>query len=129
MLTKRCNNSEDEWDSDDDRNNIKEELSENIGRVITVFTKSGGCSGNGFTGLLTEVNRQSIRLISSFSSAPRHPFGRDFDDCDRDRDRNRDRDCDRDCDRDRNRRRDCDRFGTVIIIPIRSIVAFVFNEV
>ncbi|WP_207656921.1 hypothetical protein, partial [Clostridium sp. 2-1] len=104
-------------------NNIADELSRNIGRVITVFTSSGGCSGNGFTGLLAEVNRQTIRLVSAFSSAPRHPFGRDFDDCDRDRRR--------DCDRDRDRDRDCDRnrFGTVIVIPIRSIVAFVFNEV
>lgn len=122
MLTRRCGNDNQNDDSDEGRNNnIEDELSKNIGRVITVFTNSGGCSGNGFTGLLAEVNRQTIRLVSAFSSAPRHPFSGDFDDCDRDRRRDCDRDRDRDCDR--------NRFGTVIVIPIRSIVAFVFNEV
>jgi hypothetical protein len=92
------------------------ELERNIGRVITVFTKSGGCSGRGFTGLLVRVDCHFIKLITSIPSAPRHPFGRQFEDC-----------C---CDF-FSSRRNCERsrFGTVILIPICDIVSFVFNEV
>lgn len=95
----------------------RDSLRDNIGKIITVFTESGGCSGRGFTGLLVEANCRFIKLITSFASAPRHPFGRrriDFDDfgfgggCGE---------------------RECSRFGTAIIIPIRQVVAFVFNEV
>lgn len=118
MLTRRCENNFEDRDFEDreDHDVEFEELIDNIGRVITVFTKSGGCSGRGFTGLLVKVNRKFIKLVSSFPSAPRHPFGRDFD---------------FDFDDFRFRHRDCEksRFGTVIIIPIRDIVAFVFNEV
>lgn len=89
-------------------------LEDNIGKVITVFTQSGGCSGRGFTGLLTEVNDRFIRLVTSLPSAPRHPFGHDFDfDFDSDF---------RHCCR-------CSRFGTTIIIPIEKIVSFVFNQI
>ncbi len=107
----------DENDIDIDR--LIDSLNENTGRVITVFTKSGGCSGRGFTGLLVKVDCRFIKLVTELPSAPRHPFGKRFDregsfgfgfdggGC-----------C---CDR--------SRFGTAIIIPIRDIVAFVFNEV
>jgi hypothetical protein len=96
-----------------------ETLIGNTGKIITVFTESGGCSGRGFTGLLVEANCRFIKLITSLPSAPRHPFGRrrgDFDDfgfggCCGGGDR------------------ECSRFGTAIIIPIRHIVSFVFNEI
>ena len=94
----------------------------NTGKIITVFTAER-CSGRGFTGLLVEEpNCRFIKLITTLPSAPRHPFGRNnfdgfgggfggfggFDGgC-----------C---CDR--------SRFGTAIIIPIRHIVSFVFNEI
>lgn len=106
-----------ERDRDFDNNNEHvdfEELSDNIGRIITVFTRSGGCSGRGFTGLLVKVDCRFIKLITSLPSAPRHPFGRDFDFDDFGF---RNRCCER------------SRFGTAIIIPIREIVAFVFNEI
>jgi hypothetical protein len=85
----------------------------NTGKIITVFTASGGCSGRGFTGLLVEANCRFIKLITRLPSAPRHPFGmNNFNDsgwggsC------------------------DCgSRYGTAIIIPIRHIVSFVFNEI
>ncbi len=89
-----------------------DDLRSNIGRVITVFTQSGGCSGMGFTGLLVKVEHGFIKLITSLPSAPRHPFGfqgghnfNNWDDCHN------------------------SRFGTVIVIPIRKIVSYVFNEV
>lgn len=86
------------------------DLNNNIGRIVTVFTSSGGCSGRGFTGLLVEVNRNFVKLITSLPSAPRHPFGLspagffDNNECGR-------------------------RFGTVAVIPIRQIVCFSFNEI
>lgn len=94
-----------------------ETLMGNTGKIITVFTESGGCSGRGFTGLLVEVNCRFIKLITRLPSAPRHPFGRrggDFDDFG----------CGCGCGE-----RECARFGTAIIIPIRHIVSFVFNEI
>jgi hypothetical protein len=112
MSTNR-NDYFDEPDLDED--GLINDLSANTGRIITVFTKSGGCSGRGFTGLLVKVDCKFIKLITELPSAPRHPFGKRFDQddfgfgggC-----------C---CER--------SRFGTAIVIPIRDIVAFVFNEV
>lgn len=107
MSTNRNINSTDLEDDDD---SIVESLRDNIGRTITVFTQSGGCSGMGFTGLLVAVNCRFIKLITQLPSAPRHPFGKNND--------SRRRSCDR----------DRSRFGTAIIIPISKIVSFVFNE-
>jgi hypothetical protein len=124
-----CNNGDHHHHHDDDDEcendifeNDRDNLVNNIGRFITVFTSSGGASGSGFTGLLVEVNCHFIKLITSFPSAPRHPFGLENTNIFNDR-RDRDRDCDHDHDHDRS------RFGTVIIIPIRHIVSFVFNEI
>ena len=90
---------------------------DNIGRIVTIFTESGGASGSGFTGLLVHADCRFIKLITCLPSAPPCPFGmnefsrrrrgRGFDDC-----------CCRDA-----------RFGTAIVIPVDQIVAFVFNEV
>lgn len=85
-------------------------LLKNEGRIITVFTQSGGKSGCGFTGLLLEANRCFIKLMTEFPSRPSDPFGLDIDR------------------RDRCHRR-CDRLGTIIVIPVDKIVALVFNEI
>ncbi len=86
------------------------DLNNNVGRIVTVFTNSGGCSGNGFTGLLVDANRHFIKLVTSLPTAPRNPFGLSpanfFND--------------RSCGR---------RLGTACIIPINQIVCFSFNEV
>lgn len=54
---------------------LVDSLSRQIGRVVTVFTTSGGCSGRGFTGLLVDVDCNKITLSTALPSAPRHPFG------------------------------------------------------
>jgi hypothetical protein len=99
--------------SDNEDNDIIDSLRDNIGRVITIFTQSGGCSGRGFTGLLVNVDCHTIRLVTALPSAPRNPFGisqfNDFGFNSRGR-----------CHR--------TRFGTSIIIPINKIVSFVFND-
>lgn len=102
-----CNGNANNTDSEDEDDGIVEALSDNVGQVITVFTQSGGCSGRGFTGLLTEVDDNFIKLITSLPSAPRHPFGIS----------NTNNFCS-------NRT----RLGTAVIIPINKIVSFCFNE-
>jgi len=86
-------------------------LAANVGRVITVFTKSGGATGCGFTGLLVKADCDFIKLVTELPCAPSHPFGLDI--------------------RNANFRKGSCRgneFGTTVIIPIDAIVSFVFNE-
>jgi hypothetical protein len=94
----------------------------NIGRIITVFTESGGASGSGFTGLLVHSDCNFIKLITCLPSAPPCPFGNN-DFSRRRRGFRFDRELGNCC---------CNteaRFGTVIVIPVDQIVAFVFNEI
>lgn len=45
-------------------------LARHIGQTVTIFTTSGGESGEGFTGVLVSVNCHFVRLISQLGSAP-----------------------------------------------------------
>ncbi len=45
-----------------------------IGENVLVFTTSGGASGNGFSGVLMEVNDDFIRLVNRQSSPPSCPI-------------------------------------------------------
>lgn len=116
MALYACRNNHDDDDDDRDNNNNDNvladtfnDLANNVGRVVTVFTQSGGCSGRGFTGLLVDANRNFIKLVTSLPSAPRHPFGLEpaslFDgNC-------------------------TGRLGTACVIPINKIVCFTFNQI
>lgn len=91
--------------------NFIQSLNFNTGRVITVFTQSGGASGCGFTGLLVRADCDFIKLVTELPCAPSHPFGLNS---------NNGR---------FGRSRCCgNEFGTTVIIPINMIVSFVFNE-
>lgn len=46
-----------------------------IGQTITIFTVSGGASGDGFTGVLLEVSRDYIKVLSKPSSPPSLALG------------------------------------------------------
>jgi len=50
--------------------NICHLLSKYIGQTVTIFTKSGGQSGCGFTGVILGVNECFARLITSIGPAP-----------------------------------------------------------
>ena len=54
---------------------LLESLSRYIGQTVTVFTTSGGYSGNGFTGVLANVNERYIKLITNIGAAPSCPVG------------------------------------------------------
>ncbi len=45
-------------------------LSKYIGETVTIFTKSGGQSGCGFTGVILGVNECFVRLITRIGPAP-----------------------------------------------------------
>ena len=78
------------------------------GKIITVFTDSGGVSGCGFTGLLTEVRENGIILLTEFPSPPTLPG------------------C---VSRVHSKKRRTDRFGTKTFIPLAHVCAVVSNYV
>ena len=45
-----------------------------VGRMVSVFTRSGGKSGRGFTGVLVEADCNYIKLITTLPCPPRSPF-------------------------------------------------------
>lgn len=50
--------------------NLTHLLCKYIGQTVTIFTKSGGQSGSGFTGVILGVNECFVRLITSIGPAP-----------------------------------------------------------
>ncbi|WOO38359.1 hypothetical protein R2R35_07605 [Anaerocolumna sp. AGMB13020] len=50
-------------------------LCQYIGETVTIFTKSGGVSGCGFTGVLFAVNCEFVQIVTDFGSAPTNPIG------------------------------------------------------
>jgi hypothetical protein len=96
-------------------NDLLRVLAANLGRMVTIFTKSGGCTGCGFTGLLVKVDCDFVKLTTELPCPPSNPFG-PFNRC---------------CDRHTNGRNHCrnDEFGTSCVIPVDAIVSFCFNEI
>ncbi len=45
-------------------------LTKYIGKTVTIFTKSGGLSGSGFTGVLVAVDRHCVSLITRIGAPP-----------------------------------------------------------
>lgn len=95
-----------------------------IGETVTVYTTSGGQSGDGFTGVVLSVNDDFLRLITRIGPAPGCALGSACDG------RNRHRSCGCGC----GRRHDDDnnffnRVGSVTDIPIDRIASFVHNAV
>lgn len=50
--------------------NFVNHLANYIGETVTIFTTSGGESGEGFTGVLLSVNNSFVRLITQIGTAP-----------------------------------------------------------
>lgn len=50
--------------------NFVEHLSQFIGETVTIYTTSGGLSGQGVTGVVLAVNDSFVRLITAIGPAP-----------------------------------------------------------
>ncbi|MDR2650378.1 MAG: hypothetical protein LBB94_11785, partial [Clostridiales bacterium] len=46
-----------------------------VGQTVTIFTASGGLSGNGFTGVLIRADDYYIHLLTSIGAPPACPLG------------------------------------------------------
>ena len=79
-------------------------LNDNIGRVVIIFTSSGGCSGKGFTGVLASANSCSCKLITSLPNISPNPFANQSNMCGT-------------------------QFGTAVEIPINQIVAVCSSQI
>ena len=47
-----------------------ESMMRHIGQTVTIFTTSGGLSGNGFTGVLLSVDMHCVRLLADIGAPP-----------------------------------------------------------
>ena len=54
---------------------LLESLERYIGQTVTIFTTSGGLSGNGFTGVLAGICGCTIKLITDIGAPPACPVG------------------------------------------------------
>lgn len=54
---------------------LLESMSRYIGQTVTVFTTSGGLSGNGFTGVLAGICGGCVKLITDIGAPPACPIG------------------------------------------------------
>jgi len=54
---------------------LLESLGRYIGQTVTIFTTSGGLSGNGFTGVLAGICGCTIKLITDIGAPPACPIG------------------------------------------------------
>jgi hypothetical protein len=54
---------------------LTEAMFRHIGRTVTIFTTTGGLSGNGFTGVLLCVDPDCVRLLTDIGAPPACPVG------------------------------------------------------
>lgn len=84
-----------------------------IGQTVTVFTISGGAAGAGFTGILISVNESYIRLLAKLAAPPECPIGYSF--------------------QIRigkiNTYNKFPSLGSIVVIPVDKITAFVHNTI
>lgn len=102
------------------------DLARHIGQTVTIFTTSGGESGEGFTGVLASVNNTFVRLITQIGPAPGCALGNCCDER-----RFRENESEGVTGRGRNRI-DCRAnrgLGSIVDIPVGRIAAFVHNAV
>lgn len=86
------------------------EIEKHLGRVVTIFTNSGGISGCGFTGVLLSVNKEIVRILVCIGQAPTFFINSK-------------------CSRDSINFNGENPLGAITIIPICHIVAFTHNAI
>ena len=58
-------------------NSIVDGLGRHFGQTVTIFTKSGGLSGSGFTGTLVFCDCNVVKLLTCIGAPPCCPLGSD----------------------------------------------------
>lgn len=97
-----------------DLDTMRAKLCDNTGRIVTIITESGGCSGEGFTGIVASMCDDTLKLITSLPSPPPYPFQGGC--------------CRRGCNHFHTQRCCPMYMGSAIYIPICKIVAVVTAE-
>jgi hypothetical protein len=105
--------------------NLARHIYEFIGETVTIFTTSGGASGNGFTGVVLSVNQNFVRLMTEQGTPPTNPINNTLDV----NINNFGFDGIGSTGMGGNRRDNNSRFGSVCDIPIENIAAFCHNAV
>ena len=84
-----------------------------VGHTVTIFTTSGGLSGNGFTGVLLSIDHNCVRLLADIGAPPSCPLGSAC------------------CEGFRNDEDFCagNPLGAIVVIPTCSIAAFTHNTI
>jgi hypothetical protein len=59
----------------DSRKCLVDSMIRHIGQTVTIFTTSGGLSGNGFSGVLLTADCDCIRLLADIGAPPACPIG------------------------------------------------------
>ena len=98
-----------------------------LGQTVTIFTTSGGQSGSGFTGVLMSIECNFLRLLSQIGPAPGCALGN----CCSNSSRLEIQSYDCSSNQEENASSNCkaSSIGSVVVIPLSSIAAFVHNAV
>lgn len=106
-------------------------LNNYIGQTVTIFTTSGGESGSGFTGVLMSIECNFLRLLSQIGPAPGCALGNCCDDFYGSEIGLRFQTDNYSSYPQENNRSKCNLsgIGSVVVIPINLIAAFVHNAV
>lgn len=100
--------------------NFANHLAKFTGQTVTIFTTSGGISGSGFTGVLMSVNSDFIRLLTKIGSAPPCSISNPSSNFSN----NNSHYYSNSCNNNGNYSK-----GSLVDIPISSIVSFVHNSI
>ena len=127
-----CNNKEDPNVNCDSKNDVHEDdfrkyLKNYLGQTITIFTLSGGESGSGFTGVIMNIECDFISLLTKIGPAPACALGNECNDFTHE-DKHTDNLASH-TSSDNKVRSNISSLGSVVIIPINKIAAFVHNAV
>ena len=59
----------------DSKKCLVDSMLRHIGQTVTIFTTSGGLSGNGFSGVLLSADCDCVRLLADIGAPPACPIG------------------------------------------------------
>lgn len=114
--------------------NFQQSLKYHIGQTVTIFTTSGGQSGSGFTGVLMSVECNFVRLLTEIGPAPGCALGNACEEPELDIRPNLQANLNSNvllthAAEDNESRYNKFSLGSVVVIPLPTIAAFVHNAI